>query len=99
MKAQGEKSTLYDDDGMLRMSFLDHLEELRARIIRMLAGLLVTFVFSLAFTSKLWDIVSEPAVVALKHLGVTPPKLAQISPMEGFSILWVKLPLLCSVFL
>ena len=51
------------------------------------------------FAGKLWDIISDPAVEALKHLHVEPPRLAQLTPMEGFSIIWVKLPLLCSVFL
>jgi len=84
---------------MLRMSFMEHLEELRARIIRALYGLLVAFVLALVFAGKLWDIVSDPAVEALKHLHVDPPQLAQLTPMESFSIIWVKLPLLCSVFL
>ena len=88
-----------DDEGMLRMSFLEHLEELRTRIIRILMGLAAAFVFALIFAGKLWDIVSEPAITALKHLHVEPPRLAMITPMEGFSIIWVKLPLLCSVFL
>jgi sec-independent protein translocase protein TatC len=88
-----------DDQGMLRMSFLEHLEELRTRIIRMLMGLAVAFLFSLVFAGKLWDIISEPAVIALTHLHVNPPRLAMIQPMEGFSIIWVKLPLLCSIFL
>ena len=84
---------------MLRMSFMEHLEELRSRIIKALYGLLVAFVFALVFAGKLWDIVSDPAVEALRHLGVNPPRLAQLTPMESFSIIWVKLPLLCSVFL
>jgi sec-independent protein translocase protein TatC len=92
-----------DDDpeehGMLRMSFMEHLEELRSRIIKALMGLLVAFVLSLGFCNYLWEIISEPAVSALKHLGVVPPRLVQITPMESFSIIWVQLPLLCSVFL
>ena len=88
-----------EEDGMLRMSFMEHLEELRSRIIKALYGLFVAFVFSLAYAGKLWDIISDPAVEALKHLGVNPPRLAQLTPMESFSIIWVKLPLLCSVFL
>src|SRR2546423_4037802 len=36
-----------DDDGMLRMSFLGHLEELRTRIIRALMGVAVAFAVSL----------------------------------------------------
>ena len=60
---------------MLRMSFMEHLEELRDRIIRALYGLGIAFVFALAFAGKLWDFVSDPAVDALKHLHVNPPRL------------------------
>ncbi len=88
-----------EEQGMLRMSFMEHLEELRSRILKMLYGLGLAFVFSLIFAGQLWDIISEPAVSALKHLGVNPPHLVQITPMESFSIIWVQLPLLCSVFL
>jgi sec-independent protein translocase protein TatC len=88
-----------EEQGMLRMSFMEHLEELRSRIIKALMGLVVAFVLSLGFCNYLWEIISEPAVSALKHLGVVPPRLVQITPMESFSIIWVQLPLLCSVFL
>jgi sec-independent protein translocase protein TatC len=88
-----------EEDSMLRMSFMEHLEELRNRIIRALYGLGIAFVLSLGFANKLWDFVSDPAVEALKHLHVNPPRLAQLTPMEGFSVIWVELPLLASVFL
>src|SRR5580693_2853516 len=88
-----------EEDRMLRMSFMEHLEELRSRIIRALYGLGIAFVLSLGFANKLWDFVSDPAVEALKHLHVNPPRLAQLTPMEGFSVIWVELPLLASVFL
>jgi sec-independent protein translocase protein TatC len=88
-----------EEGGMLRMSFMEHLEELRSRIIKALYGLVIAFVGSLIFAGQLWDIISDPAVEALKHLGVNPPRLAQLTPMESFSIIWVKLPLLCSVFI
>ncbi len=84
---------------MLRMSFMEHLEELRTRIIRALYGLGLAFVFALIFAGKLWDIISDPAVEALKHLHVEPPQLAQLTPMESFSIIWVQLPLVCSIFI
>lgn len=84
---------------MLRMSFMEHLEELRNRIIKALYGLGLAFVFALVFAGKLWDIISDPAVEALKHLHVNPPRLAQLTPMESFSIIWVQLPLLCSIFI
>ncbi len=86
-----------DEEGMLRMSFLEHLEELRSRIIKALMGLGVAFIAAIIFANQLWRIVSEPAAVALKHLGYS-PKLAQITPMETFSTVWVKLPMLTSIF-
>jgi sec-independent protein translocase protein TatC len=88
-----------EEDGMLRMSFLEHLEELRSRIIRALAGVGVAFVLSLTFANQLWLVVSAPAVDALRQLGMADPRLAQIAPMEVFNIVWVKLPILSAIFL
>lgn len=87
-----------EEEGMLRMSFMEHLEELRTRIIRSLWGLAIAFIASVLLANRLWTIVSEPAVTALKHLGVNPPRLVMIEPMEGFSIIWIKMPLLMSIF-
>jgi sec-independent protein translocase protein TatC len=88
-----------DEDGMLRMSFLEHLEELRARIIKSLIGVAVAFFLSLTYCNPLWNIIVKPAVAALKALGYDPPNLVQISPMDAFNIVWVKLPILCAIFL
>src|SRR5579862_6845922 len=41
-----------EEEGMLRMSFMEHLEELRNRIIKALYGLAAAFVFSLVFAGK-----------------------------------------------
>ena len=87
-----------EEEGMLRMSFLEHLEELRARIIRSVIGVAVAFVGSLAFSNQLWAFVCQPAVTALSTLHYD-PELVQISPMEAFQIIWVKLPIVCSIFL
>jgi sec-independent protein translocase protein TatC len=88
-----------EDRGMLRMSFMEHLEELRSRIIRGLAGFGVAFLLCLIFSNQLWQIVSKPAVEALTALHVDPPELAQLAPMEAFSTIWVKVPLVISIFL
>ncbi|MGH9665429.1 MAG: twin-arginine translocase subunit TatC, partial [Bryobacteraceae bacterium] len=82
------------EDGMLRMSFLEHLEELRRRIIYALIGLAVAFGTCVLFANDLWRIVKEPASVALKNIGVPDGKLAILTPMEGFSTIWVKVPML-----
>ena len=88
-----------DEEGMLRMSFLEHLEELRKRLILALAGLGVAFFLSLTFSESLWRIVQEPATAALTALGYKDTSLVQTAPMESFSIIWVKLPMLTSLFL
>ncbi|MEO8660843.1 MAG: twin-arginine translocase subunit TatC [Bryobacteraceae bacterium] len=87
-----------EDDGMLRMSFLEHLEELRSRLIRALAGFGVAFLLCLTFTEKLWVIVQTPAAEALTSLGL-PPNLVILTPMEGFNVIWLKLPVLISIFI
>jgi len=88
-----------EEEHMLRMSFLEHLEELRTRLIRALIGVGVAFGVSLTFSNQLWDFVRQPALQALTTLHINPPDLVQISPMEGFTIIWFKLPVVCSIFL
>ena len=87
-----------DDEGMLRMSFMDHLAELRLRILRALAGIAVASILSLTFSNQLWKFVSQPAVQALTALHYE-PTLVQITPMEAFNVIWFKLPILCAIFL
>jgi sec-independent protein translocase protein TatC len=87
------------DEGMLRMSFLEHLEEMRHRIIRALQGFGVAFLLCIVFCYPLWDFVRAPSVAALTKLGVNPPNLVQNEPMEAFSIIWVQVPLVFSLFL
>ncbi|HUE04891.1 MAG TPA: twin-arginine translocase subunit TatC [Bryobacteraceae bacterium] len=88
-----------DEEGMLRMSFLEHLSELRSRIIKMVMGVLVAVLLSLTFCNQLWRLIAQPAVEALTHLGIKPPTLKAITPMEQFNVIWVKLPFLCALFI
>jgi sec-independent protein translocase protein TatC len=87
-----------DDDGMLRMSFLEHLEELRGRLLKSLAGLGVAFGVAFFFANKMWLLVQQPAETALRELGFS-PHLVQNSPIDAFMTVYVKLPLLASVFI
>ena len=87
-----------EEDGMLRMSFLGHLEELRSRLIKSLIGIGVALVASLCFSDPLWEFVRQPARTALLNNGY-PPDLTMIDPMEGFNIIWFKLPVVCAIFL
>lgn len=87
-----------EESGMLRMSFMEHLQELRSRILWALGGLFAAFLISLTFCKQLWMVVQEPAVTALKHLGFR-PELVQITPMEQFNVIYMKLPVLVALFI
>ena len=84
---------------MLRMSFLEHLEELRSRIIKMLFGLLAAFAISFGFSNQLWKVIAAPAVDALTKLKVNPPELVAIEPLEQVTIIWFKLPIVVALFI
>jgi len=86
-----------EEGGMLRMSFLEHLEELRSRLIKMLVGFGVVFVGSFAFADRLWLIVQAPAASALAQLHKG--SLVAISPMEQFSIIYIWVPVVASIFI
>jgi sec-independent protein translocase protein TatC len=85
------------EDTLLRMSFLEHLEELRSRLIRALVGFGAIFLACLAFSDKLWLIVQAPAVEAFRKLGTG--GLVGINAMEQFEIIWMWTPLVASLFL
>ena len=86
-----------DEEGMVRMSFLEHLEELRARLIRIIIGFALCFVGCLYFAPEIWKFVSEPAISALKTINAEPVLIA-ITPMEQFNTIWIKAPLVVSIF-
>jgi sec-independent protein translocase protein TatC len=85
------------EDSLPRMSFLEHLEELRTRIIRALVGFGAIFLACLAFSDRLWLIVQAPAVEAFRKLGTG--GLVGINAMEQFEIIWMWTPLVASLFL
>jgi sec-independent protein translocase protein TatC len=86
-----------DEEGMLRMSFLEHLEELRSRLIKMLVGFGVIFLVCMAAAQPLWKIVQAPAEDALKGIGSG--KLVAIGVLEQFSIIYVWTPVVAAIFL
>jgi sec-independent protein translocase protein TatC len=89
----------HEEDGMTRMSFLEHLEELRKRLLLGVGGVGVAFFICLLFSDELWNVVFQPAGRALTDLHVVPPTLKLISPMDSFQIMWMKVPILFAVFL
>jgi sec-independent protein translocase protein TatC len=87
-----------EEEGMAKMSFVEHLEDLRKRLIYAVGGIGVAFFLCLLFSDELWYLVRQPAARALMDLGVNPPNLHQISPMDTFQIIWMKLPILAAIF-
>jgi sec-independent protein translocase protein TatC len=85
-------------DDLPSMPLIGHLTELRTRLLRALAGVAVAYAISLTFTDPLWKFVCRPAAQALKAAGY-PPILYIIDPMDGFSIIWFKLPVVIAIFL
>jgi sec-independent protein translocase protein TatC len=85
-----------EDEGMLRMSFMDHLEELRARLISILSGAGIAFLASMIGANYIWAFVQAPlreAVDAVRG------EIIAITPMEQFTIIYLKAPLLATIFL
>lgn len=78
---------------------MEHLEELRRRLILAIGGIGVAFFACLFFSDELWSIVMGPATRALVDLHVNPPTLKLISPMDTFQILWMKVPIIFAIFL
>ena len=87
-----------EEGGMLRMSFMEHLEELRSRLIKMLLGFAVAFGLSFGFSGQLWKIISAPAIDALTRLGIKDPYLVITEPLENVTIIWFKLPMVVTLF-
>lgn len=64
-----------------RMSFGEHLDELRRRMIYALYGLVVALVICFVYGSKIISIMLTPYYAAMKDLGFN-PRMAQINPTE-----------------
>jgi len=67
-----------------RMTFAEHLEELRWRIIKSLIAIGVAFVICFIFRESLTQALNEPVMFALRKAGVEEPKIIAIRPTEGF---------------
>jgi sec-independent protein translocase protein TatC len=80
------------------MSFLEHLEELRSRIIKALWGFGAIFCVCLIFSPQLFDVVLAPGLKALHNTGIPGAEFIAIDVVEQFSIVWVWTPLVASIF-
>jgi sec-independent protein translocase protein TatC len=75
------------------MTFLEHLDELRVRLIRSLGALLVSFLACCLFTQQIFHIVSQPLRNAVPDI-----KFIYTEPTEAF-MLYMKMAFFVGIFL
>ncbi len=82
------------EGGGAKMTFLEHLDELRKRIVMALAAIAVGCLIAFTFVQKIYDFVMEP----LNRLLPKGSTLVYNEPTEAF-ILYVKMALLAGVII
>jgi sec-independent protein translocase protein TatC len=83
-----------DDDIGGKMSFLEHLDELRQRLIKALGGVLLGFVVALLFIERIFDFIMKPLQAVLPAGG----RLIYTEPTEAF-LLYMKMAALAGLLL
>lgn len=86
-------------DDLPRMGLLDHLDELRRRLVRALLAFMVTFLVCYAFSEQIYAFLAQPIY---RHLPLaadgTPAKLVFLGITDPF-ILYIKVAALAGIFL
>ena len=83
-------------DEMPTMGFLEHLEELRRRIIYSLIAVAVGFFASWSYAERIYEVMQRPIILALQKNGIT-EKLVYLNPTEPFN-LYLKVGLMAGLF-
>ena len=83
-----------EENGTAKMSFLEHLDELRRRLVRVATYVGIGFAGSFYFSKEIYHFISRPL------LAVLPPgtKLAYTNPPDPFT-LYLKVSVLAGIFL
>src|SRR6202045_4387625 len=84
-------------DAMPTMGFLDHLEELRTRLVYSIAAVAVGFFACWWKVETIYEIMQRPIMKALRDNGMT-EKLVYLNPTEPFN-LYLKIAALAGLFL
>src|SRR5260221_7095995 len=74
-----------DKDEMPTMGFLDHLEELRKRIIYSIISIVIRFFACWKYAEHIYEIMQRPLMDPLHSNGLS-PKLAHPNPTEPFHL-------------
>jgi sec-independent protein translocase protein TatC len=84
-------------DPMPTMGFLDHLEELRTRLVYSIAAVAVGFFACWGYRERIYGIMQKPIVDALRSHGLA-EKLVYLNPVDPFN-LYLKIAALAGLFL
>lgn len=80
-----------------QMSFLEHLEELRRRLLRGILSVFVGFGVCFYFADNIYTYLARPMTDTLHSLGLS-DKLVYTNPVDPFN-LYIKLSIMCGIFL
>jgi sec-independent protein translocase protein TatC len=80
-----------------QMSFLEHLEELRVRLLHSIYSIIVTTGVCFYFRNQIYAYLSKPLTDALTALHL-PPHLVYTNPVDPFN-LYIKLSIMGGIFL
>ncbi len=94
---RGEESREETREGLTGMSFLEHLEELRRRVIYSLLSVAAGFSVAWYFAERIFDLMQRPIVQALRNHKMD-EKLVYLNPTEPFN-LYLKEGLVAGLFL
>jgi sec-independent protein translocase protein TatC len=83
-------------EAMPAMSFLDHLEELRRRIIYSIIAVVVGFFLCWGYAENIFGIMQKPIMQALRRNGLA-EKLVYLNPTEPFN-LYLKIGFMAGLF-
>lgn len=84
------------EDGMLQMPILEHLEELRSRILRALVSCASAYAICLAAAGPLWVWVQAPLTKAAAETGA---RIITVGITEEMLMVYVWSPIVASLFL
>lgn len=96
MAAELPSSGGQTNNEMPAMSFLEHLEELRRRIIYSLIAVAVGFFACWAYAERIYEIMQKPIITALHANGMS-EKLVYLNPTEPFN-LYLKVAFMAGLF-
>jgi sec-independent protein translocase protein TatC len=85
-----------EKDSLPAMGFLEHLEELRRRIVYSIIAVAVGFFACWGYAEKIYEIMQRPIMVALQHNGLS-EKLVYLNPTEPFNM-YLKVAALAGLF-